>query len=653
MKASFVDLVNAMPVPAALVDSDLRFIAVNERLAAVNAAPVEHHLGRRVAEVLPLLPSHVLDAYRETLRSGDVRLHVGPERADSVMRHNDREFRVSCFPATDDAGSPAVLVVIDRPRVEGGEWDTETRLDVSESLIDRAPVGITFFDTDRRFRLVNRALAEMNGLLPAEHIGRTVEEVVPALAEATHATLDEVFENRGPVLHREFSGETAAEPGTPRTWDESWYPVFDARGYLLGAGAIVVETTDFKRAMRRADLLRDLASSLAVAATSQEVAQTTIRLVSEHLVGARGTFMIARDDRRYADIVAWHGYSDGQIARWNPVRGDVPLPVVQCMSTGVPMFIESFESVDAPRAALEFARRAGDRAVVALPLVVRNRCLGALGVAFRDEHRFPAEERTLLETVRAIAAAALERTLRYESERWTSLTLQRSLLPETLPIVDGLQACAEYRPGHGAAVGGDWYELFTVGDKVVIAVGDVAGSGVVAAATMGRLRSMMRGIAQVDPTPSVVLERTQEACAGIADCFATVAIGLYDPNTRVLEVSLAGHAEPIVVAPGGAVTFFGDDARMPPIGAEQKSTARTARCVLESGSVVFLYTDGAYEQRRRDLDVGLRQLADAAALVVAADGPEAFDGVCSRVLDVVLADYEHRDDICLLAVRVA
>ena len=117
-----------------------------------------------------------------------------------------------------------------------------------KTLMTKAPVGFAFFDHEMRYRLINETLAEMNGLSVEAHLGKTVQDIVPDLADAAMSVWRTVTETGQPVFNHEFAGETAKAPGIRRTWSESWYPIHAADGELLGVGALVIDTTDQRRA---------------------------------------------------------------------------------------------------------------------------------------------------------------------------------------------------------------------------------------------------------------------------------------------------------------------------------------------------------------------------------------------------------------------
>lgn len=127
----------------------------------------------------------------------------------------------------------------DKPSLPTGFGDL-----VLETMLRNAPFGFAFLDRELRFILVNDRLGQMNGVPAEAHIGRHVGEIVPSLAETAKRVTDQIVATGEPVLNHEFAGETQASGGQPRWWCESWYPVYDSRGALIGFGAIVEDITE-------------------------------------------------------------------------------------------------------------------------------------------------------------------------------------------------------------------------------------------------------------------------------------------------------------------------------------------------------------------------------------------------------------------------
>jgi PAS domain S-box-containing protein len=244
-----------------------------------------------------------------------------------------------------------------------------------------------------------------------------------------------------------------------------------------------------------------------------------------------------------------------------------------------------------------------------------------------------------------------ERLLRvYEQEHRVAETLQRSLLPERLPAIEGLTLAARYLPaGAGAAVGGDWYDAMELRDgRVALVVGDVVGHGLRAAAVMGQLRNACRAYALVEPSPSNVVARMNSLVSeGGEDVMATVLYIVLDRETGEVVFTSAGHPPPLVLEASGETRFL-EGGRSMPVGAGDSATFREERGTVIPGSTLFLYTDGLVERRDVPLEHRLAQLAAAART----SGGELED-VCDQVLSGVLGPLDPSDDVALLAVRPA
>ena len=235
----------------------------------------------------------------------------------------------------------------------------------------------------------------------------------------------------------------------------------------------------------------------------------------------------------------------------------------------------------------------------------------------------------------------------YQREHKIAETLQRSLLPERLPQIEGLQLAARYLPGaRGAAIGGDWYDVLERPDgRVALVVGDVVGHGLRAAATMGQLRNAFRAYGLVESSPAEVVARINRlVMSGVEDAMATVVYVVLDRETGEVSFSAAGHPPPLVLTPDGP--YFLEGGRSVPIGASDPAVFREARAVIPPGSSLLLYTDGLVERR----DVGLEERLGQLAEVAGAAGDD-LDVLCDRVLELVLGEGDPGDDVALLAVR--
>lgn len=231
--------------------------------------------------------------------------------------------------------------------------------------------------------------------------------------------------------------------------------------------------------------------------------------------------------------------------------------------------------------------------------------------------------------------------------RETAVTLQRSLLPQDLEQPDDLRIAATYQPGGtDAAVGGDWYDVITLGaGRTALVIGDVMGRGVRAAAVMGQLRTAVRAYARLDLPPHEVLQLLDVLAAEIdASQIATCVYAVHDPNEGHLVYASAGHL-PILVCDEDGTVHRAEDPTGPPLGTG--GWVHTSGTIaLPPGSTAVLYTDGLVERRSEDIDEGLASLGRA--LSGAKGSPQV---VCDRLIRSLGVTAEHDDDVAVLVVQ--
>nr|WP_296073063.1 SpoIIE family protein phosphatase [uncultured Actinoplanes sp.] len=261
-------------------------------------------------------------------------------------------------------------------------------------------------------------------------------------------------------------------------------------------------------------------------------------------------------------------------------------------------------------------------------------------------HDGPPEPAVLVQLARLIGLR-LENARIYEAEHRIASTLQHSLLPQSLPRVPGAIVAARYLAGSSEAeVGGDWYDVIVAGDQLFLVIGDVVGKGVQAAAGMGQLRNALRAYILEGFDCGDALTRLNRLVDNLGrQQFATVVCVRFDPHTRRLHYSSAGHPPPIMVAPGELGTFLYTTALGPPVGALSAVEYPTLELEMPAGGRLLLYTDGLVEDRRSGIDLGLAELTG--------DVAKPVDHV-EDLLDMLLAKAAvrpRRDDIALLALQ--
>jgi serine phosphatase RsbU (regulator of sigma subunit)/anti-sigma regulatory factor (Ser/Thr protein kinase) len=288
---------------------------------------------------------------------------------------------------------------------------------------------------------------------------------------------------------------------------------------------------------------------------------------------------------------------------------------------------------------------AAPRALMASPLTVKGRMAGVVELGTRKERRFTPEEESLLVLMADRAGLAIEHARAYEREVGTVEMLQRSLLPDQLPILPGVTIAARYRPG-GAVVGGDWYDAIPLEDgRVGLAMGDVVGHGLGAASLMGQLRHATRAYALEGHSPPGVLDRLDRLVRSLPGAqMATLLYMVVDWDLTTVRFASAGHVPPLVVNQDAEARFL-DGAPNPPLGVFDSSGHEELTVKLEPGTTIVLYTDGLVEERGVSIDAGLE------ALRLAARHPADTEDLCDHLLDTMLAIHPAHDDIAILALQ--
>ena len=287
-----------------------------------------------------------------------------------------------------------------------------------------------------------------------------------------------------------------------------------------------------------------------------------------------------------------------------------------------------------------------------VPLVYGGKPIGALGLARTTEHPYSDDERQVVQELAARAAVAVANAQQYERERETAITLQRSLLPQSLPQVPGVEFAWRYLPGGaGALIGGDWYDVVPLDDgRVAFGIGDVMGRGIRAAAVMGQLRATARAYATAQMSPATVLAQLNIAVTRLEqEQITTVTFGILDPAAGMLTVASAGHLPPLLVPAGGKPRFL-PVVPGPPLGVDLTGVDAFAESSypLDEGSMLLLFTDGLVEDRTRSVDEGMEVLRRAAT------GATTAETLCARALGAIEQMASHDDDTALLAIaRVA
>ncbi|MFJ9019846.1 SpoIIE family protein phosphatase [Streptomyces sp. NPDC102259] len=572
----------------------------------------------------------------------------------------------------DDRGDVYALgLATDRTTVRRLERD----LALSTRMVAQSPNGLAVLDTDLRYVSVNPALERINGVPAADHLGRTIHEVLPRLdAEALEAAARQVLRTGEPLLDRSTVGRTPADPDEDHAWSLSLYRLEDARGTVLGVAVSVVDVTDRHRAAveaeaarRRLAVIADastrIGTTLDLERTAFELADVAVPeladvaavdLLDAVMAGRRTSLGPAESAVIRALAVRAADEPDalraadqpGQVARYAPDR-----LVTECVRSGRPVMVAQVKDEDlgriahSPEAAALLAR-AGVHSYLAVPLIARGEVLGALDLKrTRNPLPFGRDDLLLARELAARAAIQIDNARWYQSARTTALTLQRSLLPSHPPVTGGLEVASRYQPaGATTEVGGDWFDVIPLPDgKTALVVGDVMGSGIDAAATMGRLRTATTTLASLDLDPAVLLEHLDRITQGLDHSIATCVYAVHDPRLGRCRIANAGHLPPVRVRPGRPPELL-DLPTGAPLGVGGVPFS-TTDVDFAPGEQLVLYTDGLVETRTHSLDERLEAL-----LALLDDPARPLEEVCDLLLSA-LHHPDNHDDVALLVAR--
>jgi serine phosphatase RsbU (regulator of sigma subunit) len=285
----------------------------------------------------------------------------------------------------------------------------------------------------------------------------------------------------------------------------------------------------------------------------------------------------------------------------------------------------------------------GIQSMMGVPMVAAGRVIGVLHVGSLTPRQFTDSDVELLQLAADRAAAAVQ-SMTAQADRIAATALQHSLVPSALPAVAGADMAARYIPGSGA-VGGDWYDVFTLPTgQLCVTVGDVAGSGLAAAVIMGRMRSSLRSYALETADPAQVLARLDRKMQHFEpDALATVLYVVIEPGLDQMHMALAGHFPPVIARPGRPAELA---AAQPGalIGAASRTQRPVTTMEIPPGALLCLFTDGLIERPGEVIDEGLDRLCRA----VTAQSPEA---ACAAVMGALVGSEPARDDIALLMIQ--
>jgi len=464
-----------------------------------------------------------------------------------------------------------------------------------------------------------------------------------------------VFAGNDPV------GAIALGWSEPRTFPEEDIRFLDAIGHQAGQALDRARfyAAEHESALRQgflAEASRVLSSSLDYEGTLARVARLAVPGIADsctvYLVDEAGLRLVvtAHADPD-ADAVLRERAAQGRPST-NPL-------LMGIMETGEPVVLpelsdEAWQELAQDVEELEILRRLGVRSVMAVPLSTRDRRIGVLALSMGgSDRRYRRSDLPFVEDLAGRAAVAIENARAQEARAEVVRTLQRSLLPHTLPLLPGLEIAGRYHPvGGRSEVGGDFYDVFPLGrGRWGAAIGDVCGKGVMAAQLTALARYTVRTAARSEARPSGVLETLNRSLLDheTGDRFCTIAHAFIDTSEEPVRVTLscAGHPLPFLVDAAGDVRPLGRPGMAVGLFATASLFDDTHR--LLPGETLVLFTDGVVEARAPDgtfadglLESVLRRCHGQAADAVAA-------AIESATLE--FQGGHPRDDMAVLVIR--
>ncbi|MFD8199184.1 SpoIIE family protein phosphatase [Streptomyces sp. NPDC003470] len=602
-------------------------------------------------------------------------LEPGAERWNGTLalRHRDGHtvtvWVLARHRPSEDDGPGTWLAVT--PLVDGPEQPDDPLV---RAALTQSPCAMMIFDDLLRIRGLNDAMARLFELPPDRLRGLRATDLGgrPQAAELEEHMRHALATGQGHDMHTYLKA-----PGESRAhaWLARIAPLTAPDGEVRGVCVTAHDFTEQHLARERLQLVNEasvrIGTTLDVTRTAQELADVSVPALAdfvsvdlldppEHGGDPVGPPTPPVALRRAAHQSVNPGCPE---AVAEPGRLDVypaASPQARCLVAGhaivaaVPSGdIEQWREWDPVRVGR--VEEYGIHSTMSVPLQARGTTLGiAVFTRFRTPYAFTHDDVLLAEEVSARAAVCIDNARRYSRERETTLMLQRSLLPRWLPPTAALEAASRYLPAARSGVGGDWFDIIPLsGMRVALVVGDVVGHGIQASATMGRLRTAVRTLADIDLTPEELLTHLDDLVVrlseesggdGAGEVGATCLYAVYDPVSRQCALARAGHPPPVVIPPDGSPRQL-DLPSGPPLGVGGLPFEST-ELELREGSVLAFYTDGLVAGRDRSPDDGqvlLREALDATA--------GSLDAACDRVLHALLPDGGATDDVALLLAR--
>ncbi|MFH9550538.1 SpoIIE family protein phosphatase [Streptomyces sp. NPDC017435] len=646
-------------------------------------------LGRAASEVVGRSAAELVATDRDPARVAGVaqRCRAGMGWSGLVpVRHRDGrvldvDLRVS---ASFRIGDDECFLLSARER--------SRRWTVGQSVLDgfltRSPVGMAVMDLQLRYVWLNDTLERFGGVPREQRLGRRLSDLLPGLqAVSLEKLMCKVLETGIPVTDYEYLGWSWADPHRRHAYSTSFFPLVGDDGSIAGVCYMVQDVTERWDARQLLSLVNEagtrVGTTLDVMRTAQELADFAVPRFADFVIvdllepvlstEGHGAWLTdagpapVRPVMRRAGMASVREGCPEAVARIGDRVDFLPPPHdARLLIDGEPIHIPVLDPSDALWTAQQPERAASIRAfglhsLISVPMRARNTALGLATfvrsvnpVPFRSDDVLPARE------LAARAALCVDNARRYTREHTAAVTLQRSLLPHALAGGTALEVASSYLPADATdGVGGDWFDVIPLsGARVGLVVGDVVGHGITAAATMGRLRTAVQTLADMEMPPDELLahlddlvlrlsaERTDDPAAqqsATAFLGATCLYAVYDPVTQRCTMARAGHPPPVVVTADGRVSFPEPPAG-PPLGLGGMAFEAT-EIELAENSLIGLYTDGLVETADRDIEQGMNRLGE-----VLARSEADLTALCTSAVRQ-LVPVPRPDDVALLLAR--
>ncbi|GAA3038085.1 SpoIIE family protein phosphatase [Streptomyces glomeratus] len=590
-----------------------------------------------------------------------------------ILRHQDGRpvpLRVSAYPLLGVDPEPRAFAVTTVP-------DAGEPLLVAHAF-QQAPIAMSVFDTQQRCLRANDKTAEILEAEADELVGRRLGDSLVKDDESRRrfrSHLRQVAETGRPA-HYESHTRMSSER-REHAWTIDMWPVRSGSGPVTAVAVAAVDNSEQYRARDRLALLNEAATAIGttldVTRTAEELLDVAVPRFADFAIVDLFDWVLGQDERpmrrgdglvlcRVAHRSATEGTPEAAVRLGEDDTYAPHSPPARALRecravlrrAGEPDFDRWLQERNA-RGVGDPAARRGAHSLVAVPLRARDTTLGvAVFLRIGKQDPYADDDAVLAEELASRAAVCVDNARRFARERSTALALQHSLLPRGLHGPVALEVAHRYVPSVArAGFGGDWFDVIQLsGSRVALVVGDVVGHGIRSSATMGRLRTAVRTLADVDLAPDELLTHLDDLVAHLAaeeagdevgELGATCLYAVYDPVSRRLGLAAAGHPAPAVLRPDGSARLVTMSAG-PPLGVGGLPFEAT-EVELPQGSLIALYTNGLIEGRGRDLDRGATELCRA--LEVPRD---SLDALCDTVLTAVLSE-EPGDDVALLLAR--